>query len=524
MRNHQDTKTQRKAASRNIFAAFVCVFMSLWFQSFAQTRATVERYVSEHRPVILTEFVSLLSIPNVASDKPNIRRNAERLREMLTRRGFAVEILETDVNPLVYGELRVPGASRSILWYAHYDGQPFDPTLWKQDSAFKPIMRDGRMEDGAKEIPDFSSLKTYPPGARVYARSASDDKSPIIALLAAIDALRASGQQPKSNVRLIHDGEEEASSHGLISSLPKYKDKYRAEMMLVLDGPVHSSGKPTVVFGGRGIATLELTVFGPKFALHSGHYGNWVPNPAMDLIQLIASMKDDNGRAVVEGFYDDVPPLTAEEKRILASVPDDPQELMQFFGIARTDKVGGSLQEALQYPSLNVRGLRSAYIGSEARTVIPESATASIDIRLVKETDPDRMIRRVLDHVRKQGFYIVDKEPDDATRAKYPRIVRVTSGSGGATFAGTKAYRTEMNHPASLEITNVIQRTWNEMPVRIRTVGGTVPMAPFAETFGFPIISVPVVNFDNNQHSENENLRLENLWKAIVTFAAVLTM
>src|SRR5439155_241819 len=288
-------------------------------------------------------------------------------------RGFAAEILETDVNPLVYGELGIPGASRTVLWYAHYDGQPFDPKLWKQESAFKPILRDGRMEDGAKEIPNFASLKTYPSGARVYDRSASDDKAPIIALLAAIDALRASGQQPKSNVRLILDGEEEASSRGLISSLPKYKDKYRADIMLALDGPLHSSGRPTLAFGGRGIATLELTGFGPKVALHRGHFGNWVANPA----------------------------------------------------------------------------------------------TASIDIRLIKETDPDRMIRRVLDHIRKQGFYIVDKEPDDATRAKYPRIVRVTSGSGGATFAGTKAYRTEMNHPASLEITNVIQRTWNEMPVRI---------------------------------------------------------
>jgi acetylornithine deacetylase/succinyl-diaminopimelate desuccinylase-like protein len=219
-----------------------------------------------------------------------------------------------------------------------------------------------------------------------------------------------------------------------------------------------------------------------------------------------------------------VPTFTPEEKRVLASVPDNPVELMQFFGISRTDKVGSNLQEALQYPSLNVRGLRSAYIGSEARTIIPESATASIDIRLVKETDPDRMIRRVRDHIRKQGFTIVDKEPDDATRAKSPRIVMISSGSGGATFAGTKAYRTEMNHPASIEITNLMQRTWNEAPVRIRTMGGTVPMAPFAETFGFPIIAIPIVNFDNNQHSENENLRLENLWKGIVTFAALLTM
>ena len=488
----------------------------------AQTRTTVERYVGEHQQEILGELVSLLSIPNVASDNPNIRRNAQLLSEMLRRRGFASEILETDVNPLVYGELRVPGASRTILWYAHYDGQPFDARLWKQESAFKPILRDGRMEEGAREIPNFASLKTYPSGARVYARSASDDKAPIVALLAAMDALRASGLQPKSNVRLILDGEEEAGSRGLISSLTRYKDKYRADVMLVLDGPLHSSGRPTIVFGGRGIATLELTVFGPKFALHSGHYGNWVPNPAMDLIHLLGSMKDDNGRVLVEGFYDDVPPLSPEEKRILASVPDNPQELMQFFGISRTDKVGGSLQEALQYPSLNVRGLRSAYVGSEVRTVIPESATASIDIRLVKETDPDRMVRRVLDHIRKQGFQIVDKEPDDATRARYPRIVMVNSGSGGASFSATKAYRTEMNHPVALEITNTMQRTWNQAPVRIRTMGGTVPMAPFAETFGFPIISIPVVNFDNNQHSENENLRLENLWKAIVTFAAVL--
>jgi acetylornithine deacetylase/succinyl-diaminopimelate desuccinylase-like protein len=489
----------------------------------AQTRTAVERYVGAHQQEILGELVSLLSIPNVASDKPNIRRNAQLLSEMLSRRGFSTEILETEVNPLVYGELKIPGASRTVLWYAHYDGQPFDARLWKQESAFKPILRDGRMEEGAKEIPNFASLKTYPSGARIYARSASDDKAPIVALLSAIDALRASGQQPKSNVRVVLDGEEEASSRGLISSLTRYGDKYRADMMLVLDGPLHSSGRPTIVFGGRGIATLELTVFGPKFALHSGHYGNWVPNPAMDLIHLVGSMKDDNGRVLVEGFYDDVPPFSAEEKRILASVPDDPKELFEFFGISRTDKVGASLQEALQYPSLNVRGLRSAYIGSEARTVIPESATASIDIRLVKETDPDRMIRRVLDHVRKQGFQIVDKEPDDATRAKYPRIVMVSSGSGGATFSGTKAYRTEMNHPVSVEITNLMQRTWNQLPVRIRTMGGTVPMAPFAETFGFPIVSIPVVNFDNNQHSENENLRLENLWNAIVTFAAILT-
>src|SRR2546426_4413600 len=227
--------------------AWFLVLLLITLPGAAQTRATIERYVADHQQEILGEFVSLLSIPNVASDKPNIRKNAEQLRQMLTRRGLAAEILETDVNPLVYGELRVPGASRTILWYAHYDGQPFDPKLWKQESAFKPILRDGRMEEGAREIPNFASLKTYPSGARVYARSASHDNAPIVALLAAMDALRASGLQPKSNVRLILDGEEEAGSRGLISSLTRYKDKYRADVMLVLDGPLHSSGRPTIV-------------------------------------------------------------------------------------------------------------------------------------------------------------------------------------------------------------------------------------------------------------------------------------
>src|SRR5262245_5649774 len=509
--------------TRRLSFALFCVFAGMSV-SYAQNRQAVEKYVTEHQSDIVRELVSLLSIPNVSADKPNIRKNAELLKEMFARRGFTAEILETSGNPLVYGEIKTPGATRTLLFYAHYDGQPFNARLWKQESAFVPIMRDGRMEDGAKEIPNFASLKSFPANARIYARSASDDKAPIIALLTAVDALKSIGRQPTSNIRVVLDGEEEASSDGLIRSIPQYKEKYRADMLLVLDAPVHASGKPTLLFGARGIATLELTVYGPKFALHSGHYGNWAPNPAMDLAQLLASMKDSDGRVLVEGFYDDVPPLSAAEKQVLQEVPDDLPGLMQFFGVSRTEKVGSSLQESLQYPSLNVRGLRSAYVGAEVRTVIPDSAIASIDIRLVKETLPERMIQRVIDHIRKQGYQVVDKEPDDAMRAKYPHIVRVSSGEGGATFSGTKAYRTEMNHPAAIELTKAMQQIWGAPPVRIRTMGGTVPISPFVEALGFPAIGVPVVNFDNNQHSENENVRLDYVWNAVVTFAGLLVM
>jgi acetylornithine deacetylase/succinyl-diaminopimelate desuccinylase-like protein len=484
-----------------------------------QTAGPAAAYVNAHQQAIVRELVELLSIPNVAADRANIKRNADLLRAMFLKRGFNVEILATDGNPLVFAELAVPGAKRTILFYAHYDGQPVEPKLWNQPNPFTPILRTGRMEDGAKEIPEFLSLKQFSPESRIYARSASDDKAPIVALLAAVEALRSSKQALTSNVKVILDGEEEARSPSLAATMGRYRDKYRADLMLILDGPLHTSGKPTLAFGARGNLVFQLTVFGPKFALHSGHYGNWAPNPALDLVQLLASMKDANGRVTVEGFYDDVPRLSDEERKILAEVPDRGDELMRFFGIGRTDRVGANLQEALQFPSLNIRGLESGDIGDAARTIIPDRAIAEIDVRLVKETDAERMLQRVLAHIRAQGFHVLmDADPDDATRAKHPRIVRVSRVNW------TNAYRTEMSLPESRAVIGALEKTWGEPPIRARTMGGTVPIDFFIQALGMPALSVPVVNFDNNQHSHNENLRMQNLWDAISTFAAILQM
>jgi len=484
----------------------------------ADLRSAVEAYVNRNQRRIVSELVELLSIPNIAADRVNIERNAEHLRGMLERRGFAAEILPTRGNPLVYGEIRVPGATRTLLFYIHYDGQPVDKSGWKQADPFQPIMRDGRLEDGAREIPGFLSLDRYEPDWRIYARSASDDKSPIVAFCSALDAMKAAGHAPRSNIRIVLDGEEEAGSQSITAAIGRYRDKFRADALLILDGPVHPGGRPTLNFGARGIAGLELTVYGPKFALHSGHYGNWVPNPALRLAQLLSSMKDDRGRVVVEGFYDGIPALSAEERRLLEAVPDDAQELQGMFGFAEPDAVGKTLQEALLYPSLNIRGLRSAYVGGEARTIIPPDAAAAIDIRLVKETPGDALTDKVLAHIRKQGYHIVDREPDDATRAKHPRIVRVVRRSP------TEAYRTEMDLPESVLVIRALAQAWGAEPVCIRTSGGTVPISQFIQALGFPAISVPTVNFDNNQHGENENLRMGHFYRAIVTMAALLTM
>jgi len=467
---------------------------------FAQARpewvAKVRSWVTANQQPIVTELVELLSIPNVATDRVNIRRNAEHLRGMLQKRGFTAELLETAGNPLVYGELKVPDAKRTLLLYFHYDGQPVDAKRWQQPDPFKPETR----------------------GDRIYARSASDDKSPIVAMLSAIDALKAAGLQPTSNVRVILDGEEEAGSPSLVPAIGRYREKLNADLMVILDGPEHSSGRPTIAYGARGIATVDLTVFGPKTGVHSGNYGNWVPNPAQRLALLLASMKDEQGRVLIEGFYDGIAPLTPEERAMLNAVPDDRASMLRTFGIASPEAAYTELQVALQAPTLNVRGLSSAFVGEGARTIIPDSATAAIDIRLVRETPSDAMVEKLRAHIRRQGYHLVDGAPDDATRAKYSKIARVAVGRG------TNAFRTSPADPQARALAAALRAAMEGEPIHLRTLGGTVPIAPFIQALGFPAVLLPTVNFDNNQHEENENLRLSNLFEGVVKIAAILRM
>lgn len=419
----------------------------------------------------------------------------------------------------MYGERRVPGATRTLLLYAHYDGQPVEPALWKQADPFTPVLRTGRIDQGGRDVGAFSHGMRIPDDWRLYARSASDDKSPIVALCAALDALKATNLAPTSNLRVILDGEEEASSPSLVPAIGRYRDKLRADLMVIFDGPIHSSGRPTVVFGARGVATFELTVFGPKSGVHSGNYGNWIPNPAQRLASLLATMKNDDGKVTVAGFYDGIAPLTPDERAMLDAVPEDAARVLATFGVAAPERAFPKWQEALQAPTLNVRGLVSAYVGAGARTIIPDSATAAIDIRLVKETRGLDLVDKVKAHLRAQGYFLVEGQPDDATRAAHDKIARVTVSE-----TITEAFRTSPADPVASAVVAAIERTYGAPPVRLRTLGGTVPIAQFIDALGFPAVIVPVVNFDNNQHEENENLRLGHLFDAIVTMAAIFRM
>jgi len=486
----------------------------------AQVVQEVRDYRMDHEDRIVRELAEFLAIPNVASDTQNIQKNAEHLVEMLEARGIETHLLPVaGRGPVVFGKLIAPQATRTVIFYAHYDGQPVDPAAWTDGTPFEPVLRSDAIESGGKRIPfpENSAKKpaVYKDDWRIYGRSSSDDKSPIVALLAALDALRAKQIPLGVNLKVIFEGEEEAGSTNLAHTLDLHKNLLGGDLLITADGPVHQSGRQLVFFGNRGDIGLDITVYGPVRALHSGHYGNWAPNPAMELSRLLASMKDADGRVLVDGYYDDVTPLSDLEKKALAEMPVNDSDLERELGIAKPEGAGKKLVELLQEPSLNIRGLSSAYVGEHAQNVVPDKAEASIDARLVKGEDPHKKFQQIVAFIKKQGYFVVDREPTIEERRAHALIAKVVNQGG------YRASRTAMDLPVSKALVKVMQDATASDTVVAPTLGGSVPMYIF-EDLGLPWIGVPIVNYDNHQHSSDENLRLGHLWRGMEIYAAIL--
>jgi acetylornithine deacetylase/succinyl-diaminopimelate desuccinylase-like protein len=504
---------------RFAFIRGYCCALILLLPVVAMAQPLVRDYRRAHERQIIDEFTRLLAIPNVASDRENIRRNAEFIREMMQRRGLNPQVLEAkskDTPPAVYGEWKVAGAVHSIIVYAHYDGQPVDPKAWTASPPFQPTWRSAAVDSGG-QIVSLPASGEINPEWRLYARSSSDDKAGVMAILTAFDALRAQNVTPSVNIKFLFEGEEEAGSPHLGEIIDLHKDLLQADAWIICDGPVHQSGRKEVVFGVRGDQNVDVTVYGAKRPLHSGHYGNWAPNPAMLLARLLASMKDDTGRVTIAGWYDGVEPLGEAEQRAIAEAPAYDDELRSQLGLARTEGNGKSLLELINQPSLNINGISSGDVGALARNVIPTTATAVLDLRLVKGNDHARQVQRLIDHIRKQGFYVIDHDPTDAERKQHPLIAKVTARPGGY-----NAERTRMDLPLSIAVIEEVQSTSKERIVLLPTSGGSLPLSIITDHLRTVTLTVPIANYDNNQHAENENLRLQNLWDGIETWAAVM--
>ncbi len=498
-------KTFRISLTSLILIGQLAIGLAADSEAAARTRS----WRAGHEREILSEFVELLALPNLASDAPNIERNAAAIATMCAKRGLAVQTLRLEnAPPIVVADLVAPGAKRTIAFYAHYDGQPVDAKQWKSDP-WQPVMRDAAFHEV-----DWRAAKSIDPEWRLYARSSGDDKAPIVAMLAALDALRDAGISPSVNLRFVFEGEEEGGSPHMAAYLEKYPKVLRPDAWILCDGPVYQSRRLLLAFGARGEVGLELTLFGPVKGLHDGHYGNWVANPALSLVHLLASMRDETGRILIKGFSDQVRPLSAAERDALAKIPNIEAELRKEFQIASNEGEGKPLNELLTQPALNVRGLEAGHVGAQASNTIQPEAHASIDFRLVPNQTPESIKPLVENHIRKQGYEIVHEKPDAATRRAHAKIAQLEWD------AGMPPARTALDLPLSREVAGIMSAMGHE-PVRLPTMGGSIPMYLFQQPNDTPVILLPIANHDDNQHAADENMRLQNLWDGMEVFAAL---
>lgn len=475
-------------------------------------------HIQENGHQIIADFRTLLSIPNVAYDLPNINRNADYLKMELEKRDVQTRLLRMiGTPPIVFGYLPAKNATTTLAFYVHYDGQPVDTTQWTH-SPWKPTYYDKAMWDGGRPITFPKKGEPIDPENRIYARSAGDDKAPIIGLLTALDIIKQNKLKLKSNIVFFFEGQEEAGSMQLQRYLEDNKTLVdEIDIWLFCDGPVHQSRRPQLVYGVRGVTGMELTVYGPNRSLHSGHYGNWAPVPGQLLVELLASMKDEEGNVLVEGYYASSDPLGALEKAALAAAPTMDEAIKRELGLVETEGTE-SLNERLLLPSLNIRGLSSGGVGDMARNIVPSTATASLDMRLVKGNDPVKMQELVEAHIRKQGFHIVREDPDLQTRLTYPKIVKVIREEG------YPAARTPMNDPMTQKIEERVRTLTGDELILLPSLGGSLPLHLFTDVLKKPAIIVPVANHDNNQHAEDENIRIANLWYSVGLMTALMTM
>ncbi|MGH8171086.1 MAG: M20/M25/M40 family metallo-hydrolase, partial [Steroidobacteraceae bacterium] len=497
----------KRALGASLVALVGC--LSLAPTHAADLRRQVNAYRAAHEAEIVGRLDALTRLPSVAARPQALVATADWLEHELKVRGFETAQITAKAGspPVVFGLYHVPGAKRTVVFYAHYDGQPVDPARWAS-APFVPVMRDGPLSPTAKTVDWRHAKPPFDPEWRLYGRAAADDKASIIAFLTAFDALRAMRRAPSVNLKVFWEGEEEAGSPHLASILKDHAARLRSDLLLIGDGPVHQSGRPTLYFGARGAIGLDLTIYGPLHPLHDGHYGNWVPNPAVMAAELIASMRDSDGRILIPGFYRDVKPLTGRERAAIAKLPPVDGMLRRKFGLGRTEGDDG-LTASIMRPALNVRGISAGAVSVGAKNAIPTEADVSIDFRLVPDQTTQAIRAEVEQFLEARGWTLVSATPDLQTRLAHPRVIKI-NWSGGY-----RGFRTDLDTPAARAVIAAAEEASGGHLALLPMMGGSVPLYLFHRILQVPVVIFPIVNFDDSQHAPNENLRLRNLWDGI---------
>ncbi|PIB26922.1 hypothetical protein BFP75_07710 [Maribacter sp. 4G9] len=456
-----------------------------------------------------------LTLPNDGNYPEQIATNLAWCDSVFSSLKFKTQTIKTDGAPLLFAEKVYHKNRKSVLFYLQIDGQPVDTTKWFQPNPFIPVLKEKKGSNW--EVIDFNKLNvTIDPDWRIFARSSSDSKGPAMTLISALQILQSKKIKPEYNIKVIMDFQEELGSPDLPKAVTKNRELLDAEMLFIMDGTRHLSNLPTLTYGARGIATATIKIFGPKYGLHSGQYGNFAPNPVFEASRLIASMKDEHGKVTIPGFYNGVQ-LTESDKRSLAAIPENLDSTLVNLGIAVQDEVAPTYQEALQYPSLNIRGIKSAWVEKEVRTIIPSEVIIEIDMRLVPETPGERQVELLKKHIENFGYHLVGSVPSNEERATYSKLASFNYR------LGSQPFRTDMDSAIGLFLNSALNKVFGNNIVNMRTTGGSQPMAPFIKTLEIPAVSIRIPNPDNAIHGPNENLRLGNFKEGIMSCLAILT-
>lgn len=503
-------------------ALWPVLFCLLWANiSLAQTMTSAELgsvisdYRLEHERNIIEDFVDLLSLPNIASNLEDMDRNVVHINQLLESRGFVTQRLQSGGAPYIYAELLTPQATETLLIYAHFDGQPVLPDDWTYPP-FSPTLLDAPLQENGQPVAIDQVSGSFDPEWRLYARSAGDDKMPIIALIHVLDAMRQNNISLSVNLKLLLDGEEEQGSPTLGQIIDDNPGLLDADLLLFSDGPLHQSRRAQLVFGVRGSKTLDITAYGANRPLHSGHYGNWAPNPVMQLAFLLTSMRDESGRILIEGYYDDVAALTDQERSAIANMPDMTTSLMDELSIHTPEGAGVRLEELITLPAINARGISGGGVGPQGSNIILTDATVSLNLRLVPNQQAQNVEDLIEAHISGQGFYIVYEEPDNEVLRNNPKVVKLDWRGEGST-----GLRTSMDGEMARRMIAIMQEIAPDL-ILTPGMGGSLPLNDFDDRMDTLIIVLPLANHDNNQHGENENLRLQNLWDAMTVYGVIL--
>ncbi len=447
---------------------------------FEMTESVIQ-YLKDNRDQHLEALCNFLRIPSVSTDplhRTDIRKAAQFVSDYLTEIGFdKVEIQDTPGHPLVYAEwLNAGPDAPTVLVYGHYDVQPADPLeLWETEP-FEPTLRNNRL----------------------YARGSSDDKGQVFMHLAVFKAFMKTDGQLPINVKVCIEGEEEIGSEHLHQQLANKKEQFKADFAVISDSGMVANDQPTILYGLKGFTGVEFTVNGPDNDLHSGLYGGAVRNPLMALAHILASMKDQNEVIQIQHFYDDVEPLTEQERTLMAQVPIEDYSVTTGVTSTVSEQSYTAAEHTMGRPTLEVNGMFGGYQGEGTKTIIPASATAKITCRLVPGQDPNKIQDYLVDHIKQHlpsGVTVsIKREPISA-----------------------KAYKVDPDHPLIKQAADSYSKAFGRDVVYVR-MGGSIPVVESIDhIFNIPVVLLGFGTPDDRLHSPNESFPLSSFDQGMVT-------